>query len=54
VLGLWLSGRTLALLMCEALGLIPQYYKKKKKTKTPIPPSQNYDWNNNNNNNNHL
>jgi hypothetical protein len=30
-LGLGLSGRTFALLMCEALGLIPQHHKNKQK-----------------------
>jgi hypothetical protein len=29
-LGLWLSGRIHALLMCEALGLIPQHHKNKQ------------------------
>jgi hypothetical protein len=35
-LGLWLSGRTFALLMCEALGLIPQHHKNKQINKQKI------------------
>jgi hypothetical protein len=39
-LGLWLSGRTLALLMCEALGLIPQHHKNKQTNKKNLITKQ--------------